>query len=234
MTNPCFILFVVVASEILLSQAKPTHPGAEEVFSQSVEHTLKSFRMRSGSSIETKLQSLKTGRSSSSSASAASVTTSLEAFSTRSQSKLDDQTLSNGESLAKYLSRKILLDWSVGGRKLSSFVPVQLKTVDGVELGHPYRLIRVLRSRIFKTKSWKKFGRVALDQLALRLMRKRGTEVKNKGWKKFGRVWLNDLTSRLLRKRGSPLKSKAWKKFGRVRLDELTLRLMKKRSSSKN
>ena len=231
MTNPSFILFVVVASEIFISHAKPTQPGAEEqeLFSQSVEHTLKSFRMRSGSSIETKLQSLKTGSRASASK---SVTTSLRAFSTRSQSELNDETLSDGKSLAKYLSRKILLDWSVSGRRLSSFVPLQLKTVNGVKI--PYRLIRVVRSKIFKTKSWKKFGRVALDQLAMRLMRKRGTEVKNKGWKKFGRVRLNDLTTRLLRKRGSPLKSKAWKKFGRVRLDELTLRLMKKRSSSKN
>ena len=226
MTNPCFILLVVVATKILLSQAKPTDTrGAEE---RSVEHTLKSFGERNegltkGSSIETKLQSLKTGRSSEAS---------LETLTTRSQPKLDDRTLANGKSLAKYLSRKILLDWSVSGRRLSSFVPLQLKTVNGVKI--PYRLIRVVRSKIFKTKSWKKFGRVALDQLAMRLMRKRGTEVKNKGWKKFGRVRLNDLTTRLLRKRGSPLKSKAWKKFGRVRLDELTLRLMKKRSSSKN
>ena len=82
--------------------------------------------------------------------------------------------MSNGKIFAKYLSRKILLDWSVGGRKLSSFVPVQLKTVNSAKIGHQYGLIRVVRSRIFKSKSWKKFGRAAVDQLALRLMRKRG------------------------------------------------------------
>ena len=163
MTNPCFILLVVVATKILLSQAKPTDTrGAEE---RSVEHTLKSFGERNegltkGSSIETKLQSLKTGRSSEAS---------LETLTTRSQPKLDDRTLANGKSLAKYLSRKILLNWSVAGRKLSSFVPIQLKTVSDAKNGRPYGLIRDVRSRIFKSKNWKKFGRVALDHLALRL-----------------------------------------------------------------
>ena len=163
MANPCFILLVVVATKILLSQAKPTDTrGAEE---RSVEHTLKSFGERNegltkGSSIETKLQSLKTGRSSEAS---------LETLTTRSQPKLDNRTLANGKSLAKYLSRKILLNWSVASRKLSSFVPVQLKTVSDAKNGRPYGLIRDVRSRIFKSKNWKKFGRVALDQLALRL-----------------------------------------------------------------
>ena len=142
--------------------------------------------------------------------------------------------MSSAKSLAKHLSRKILLDWSVGGRKLSSFVPIQLKTVKGEKISHA-SLIRVVRSRIFKTKNWKKFGRVALDQLGVRLVRKKATQVKNKTWKKFGRNGLTDLTTRLMKKTASPqTKSKTWKKFGRVGLDELTLRLMKKSSGLKN
>ena len=117
MTNPCCFILFVVASHILLSQAKPTHPGAEEqeLFSQSVEQTLKSFGERSapnsqGALIETKLKSLKTDRSSE------TETASLQALATRNNSGLDDQTLSDAKNLAKYLSRQILHDWSMGGR----------------------------------------------------------------------------------------------------------------------
>ena len=233
MTGHCSFILVVLASQISLSRAKPTHLESEEqdLFSQSVEHTLKSFGERSaltkGSLTETKLQSLKTDVTRSE--------TSLRALSARSsQSRLDDQTLSSVENLANHLSRKILLDWSAGGRKLSSFVPIQLKTVKGEKISHA-SLIRVVRSRIFKTKNWKKFGRVALDQLGVRLMKKKATQVKNKAWKKFGRNGLTDLTTRLMKKKASsPMKSKGWKKFGRVGLDELTLRLMKKSSGLKN
>ena len=232
MTGHCSFILVVLASQISLSRAKPTHLESEEqeLFSQSVEHTLKSFGERSaltkGLLTETKLQSLKTDVTRSE--------TSLQALATRSsQSRLDDRTLSSAKNLAKHLSRKILLDWSAGGRKLSSFVPIQLKTVKGEKISHA-SLIRVVRSRIFKTKNWKKFGRVALDQLGVRLMRKKATQVKNKTWKKFGRNGLTDLTTRLMKKQASPMKSKGWKKFGRVGLDELTLRLMKKSSGLKN
>ena len=240
MTNPCYFILFFVATHILLSQAKPTRPGAEEqeLFSQSVEQTLKSFSKRStpnsqGSLIETKLTSLKTDRSSE------AETASLQALATRNNSGLDDQTLSDAKNLAKYLSRQILHDWSLGGHKF--LAPIQLKTVKA-SYSH---LIRVVRSRKIKTKNWKKFGRVALDHLALRLMRKRGTQVKNKAWKKFGRNGLNNLTTRLVKKGGrrrregidemalrlmkkrSGLKNRDWKKIGRLGLDQLGMRLMR-------
>ena len=177
----------------------------------SVEHLLKFTK---GSLIESKLQSLKTA-------------TAPEA----SFQAVEDQTVM--KNLANRLSREILLDWSEGGRKLSSFVPTQLKTIQGEHICHS-SLIRVVRSRIFKTKDWKKFGRIELDELALRLMRKRGKEAKMKAWEKFGRIGLSYMTSRLMKKEASRIKNKGWKKFGRVWLDGLTLRLMKKKSELKN
>ena len=178
----------------------------------SVEHLLKFTK---GSLIESKLQSLKTA-------------TAPEAPSLQA---VEDQTLM--KNVASRLSREILLDWSEGGRKLSSFVPTQLKTIQGEHICHS-SLIRVVRSRIFKTKDWKKFGRIELDELALRLMRKRGKEAKMKAWEKFGRIGLSYMTSRLTKKGASRIKNKGWKKFGRVWLDGLTLRLMKKKSELKN
>ena len=205
----CFALYVLAS----LSQAKPAHPGQEsqkkDMF--SVEHLLKFTK---GSLIESKLQSLKTA-------------TAPEA----SFQAVEDQTLM--KNVASRFSREILLDWSEGGRKLSSFVPTQLKTIQGEHICHS-SLIRVVRSRIFKTKDWKKFGRIELDELALRLMRKRGKEAKMKAWEKFGRIGLSYINSRLIKKGASKIKNKGWKKFGRVGLDGLTLRLMKKKSELKN
>ena len=150
--------------------------------------------------IEAELQSLKTETTE-----ASSLTTSLQSLGRRGSSVVDirDQ--------AAELTRRILEEWTTPGRRYSPFLLIQLNKALKEEKVNHSSLIRVVRSKIIKGTDYKKFGRNKLDQLAVRLMRrKKAAPVKIKAWKKFGRNELNHLAMRLMKRpAGQSFKSRA-------------------------
>ena len=176
----CFFLFN--ASHMSLPSAMPSSLRAElqHSFSQS-------------SLIEAELQSLKTETTE-----ASSLTTSLQSLGRRGSSVVDirDQ--------AAQLTRRILQEWTAPGRRYSNFLLIQLNKALKEEKVNHSSLIRVVRSKIIKGTDYKKFGRNKLDQLAVRLMRrKKAAPVKIRAWKKFGRNELNHLAMRLMKRPAS-------------------------------
>ena len=90
------------------------------------------------------------------------------------------------------LSQRYLVNWSESGRQLSPFLPLvslELGRFANGKVGKEgkspaliqWGKLRLLKKGSTKSKVWKKFGRVQLDELRLRLMKKKiySKELKN-------------------------------------------------------